>query len=120
MGVANALIQPSLFGCADAAPRTELASGSAVLSTARQLGSALGVATFVAVLGRPAAAGVAGFDRAWMVVLITAAVTAFAGLGTGPRLTGSPEVAADAGTGQEHDHISDPSMSIRTNERKCQ
>ena len=60
-GVANALIQPSLFGCADAAPRAELASGSAVLSTARQLGSALGVAIFVAVLGRPATAGPAGF-----------------------------------------------------------
>ena len=50
-GVANALIQPSLFACADAAPRAELASGSAVLATARQLGSALGVAIFVAVLG---------------------------------------------------------------------
>ena len=50
-GVANALIQPSLFASADAAPRAELASGSAVLATARQLGSALGVAIFVAVLG---------------------------------------------------------------------
>ena len=54
-GVANALIQPSLFACADAAPRAELASGSAVLATARQLGSALGVAIFVAVLGGRAA-----------------------------------------------------------------
>ena len=50
-GVANAFIQPSLFASADAAPRAELASGSAVLATARQLGSALGVAIFVAVLG---------------------------------------------------------------------
>jgi hypothetical protein len=37
-GVANALIQPSLFACADAAPRADLASGSAVLATARQFG----------------------------------------------------------------------------------
>jgi EmrB/QacA subfamily drug resistance transporter len=85
-GVANALIQPSLFACADAAPRAELASGSAVLATARQLGSALGVAIFVAVLGAHPASSLAGFDRAWTVVLITAAMTAFAGLVIGPRL----------------------------------
>jgi hypothetical protein len=94
-GVANALIQPSLFACADAAPRAELASGSAVLATARQLGSALGVAIFVAVLGGGAAAGLAGFDRAWLIVVITAAITAFAGLAIGRRPAGVPEVAVD-------------------------
>ena len=87
-GVANALIQPSLFACAGAAPRTELASGSAVLATARQLGSALGVAIFVAMLGTHP--GMAGFDRAWIVVLITAAMTALAGLATGRRLIRIP------------------------------
>jgi MFS family permease len=97
-GVANALIQPPLFASADAAPRAELASGSAVLATARQLGSALGVAIFVAVLGGRAAGGLAGFDRAWIVVVITAAITAFAGLATGRRLTGVPEMAATAAT----------------------
>jgi hypothetical protein len=95
-GVANALIQPSLFACADAAPRAELASGAAVLATARQLGSALGVATFVAVLGGQAATGAAGFDRAWLIVVLTAAITAFAGLAIGRRSAGAPEVAADA------------------------
>jgi EmrB/QacA subfamily drug resistance transporter len=80
-GVANGLIQPSLFASADAAPRAELASASAMLAAARQLGSALGVATFVAVLGDrtasgPAGFGGAGFDGAWIVVMITAAVTA--------------------------------------------
>jgi hypothetical protein len=95
-GVANALIQPSLFACADAAPRAELASGSAVLATARQLGSALGVAIFVAVLGGHAATGLAGFDRAWIVVVITAAITAVAGLATGHRSAGAPEMAANA------------------------
>jgi Monoamine oxidase len=90
-GVANALIQPPLFASADAAPRAELASGSAVLATARQLGSALGVAIFVAVLGGRAAGGLAGFDRAWIVVVITAAITAFAGLATGRRSAGVPE-----------------------------
>ena len=97
-GVANALIQPSLFASAGAAPRAELASGSAVLATARQLGSALGVAIFVAVLGAHPAKDLAGFDRAWIVVLITAAMTAFAGLATGRRLVRVPEVAAKAET----------------------
>jgi EmrB/QacA subfamily drug resistance transporter len=92
-GVANALIQPSLFACADAAPRAELASGSAVLATARQLGSALGVAIFVAMLGAHPARSLAGFDRAWIVVLITAAMTAFAGLATGRRLIRVPKAA---------------------------
>jgi MFS family permease len=95
-GVANALIQPALFASAGAAPRAELASGSAVLATARQLGSALGVAIFVAVLGGRAATGLAGFGRAWIVVVIAAAITAFAGLATGRRPAGVPEVAIDA------------------------
>jgi MFS family permease len=95
-GAANALIQPSLFACADAAPRTELAVASAVLGAARQLGSALGVATFVAVLG-DRAGGMAGFDRAWIVVVITAAITAIAGLATGRRPARVPEVPANAG-----------------------
>jgi EmrB/QacA subfamily drug resistance transporter len=97
-GVANALIQPALFACADAAPRAELASGSAVLATARQLGSALGVATFVAVLGGHAARSLPGLDRAWIVVVITAALTALAGLATGRRQARVPRVAARAGT----------------------
>jgi RimJ/RimL family protein N-acetyltransferase len=49
-------------------------------------------------LGARPARGLAGFDRAWIVVLITAAMTAFAGLATGRRLIGVPEVAARAGT----------------------
>ncbi len=82
-GVANGLIQPSLLATADTAPRSELASGSAVLATARQIGAALGVAIFVAALGAGPATGLAGLDRAWIVVLIAAALTAAAGLATG-------------------------------------
>jgi EmrB/QacA subfamily drug resistance transporter len=99
-GVANALIQPALFASADAAPRAELASGSAVLAAARQLGSALGIAIFVAVVGGRAATGLAGFDRAWIVVVITAAITACAGLATGRRLTGVTRAATDQTAGR--------------------
>ena len=84
-GVANALIQPSLFASADAVPQAQLASGSAVLSMGRQLGSAVGVAVLVAVLGDHPAGDLAGFDRAWIVVLVTAAMTAAAGLAAGRR-----------------------------------
>jgi hypothetical protein len=84
--VANALIQPSLFASADAVPQAQLASGSAVLSMGRQLGSAVGVAVLIAVLGDRPAADLAGFDRAWIVVLVTAAMTAAAGLAAGRRI----------------------------------
>ena len=118
-GVANALIQPSLFASADAAPRAELASGSAVLATARQLGSALGVAIFVAVLGGYAATGLAGFDRVWIVVVITAAITAFAGLATGRRLTDVPEVTANAETAGEAAAIACGSSRTRGSRVDC-
>jgi EmrB/QacA subfamily drug resistance transporter len=93
-GVANALIQPSLFASADAAPQAQLASGSAVLSMGRQLGSAVGVAVLVAVLGDRPAGHLAGFDRAWIVVLVTAAMTAAAGLAAGHRLDRVTQPAA--------------------------
>jgi len=67
------------------------------MATARQLGSALGVAIFVAVFGTRPAGDLAGFDRAWIIVLITAAVTALAGLAAGRRLTRAHDTAETAG-----------------------
>jgi hypothetical protein len=52
------------------------------------------VATFVAVLGGQAATGLAGFDRAWLIVVITAAITACAGLAIGRRPAGIPAAVA--------------------------
>jgi len=86
-GVANALIQPTLFATANSVPHSELASGSAVLSAARQIGSALGVAILVAVLGSHPAQATAGFAPAWAIVLASAALTALTaltGLASGP------------------------------------
>jgi hypothetical protein len=76
--VANGLIQPTLFSSAGAAPAEHLALGSAVLTMARQLGSALGVAILIAILG--AAPGPAGFHFAWILTLATAALVGTAGL----------------------------------------
>ena len=97
-GIANALIQPSLFATAGAAPRADLASGSAVLAMARQLGSALGVAVLVAVLGDRPAADMAGFDRVWIIVLITAVMTAVAGFEAGLPQIRFAEATAGART----------------------
>jgi MFS family permease len=82
-GVANALIQPTLFGGADAAHRDDLALAAAVLASARQLGSALGVAVLVGVLGATASQR---FEYAWMMVLASALSTGLAALFAGePR-----------------------------------
>ncbi|WP_394821731.1 MFS transporter [Pendulispora albinea] len=93
-GVANGLIQPTLFAKARAVPSADLASGSAVLTMARQLGSAFGVAGLVAVLGASPAAGLDGLRRSWVMVLATAALTAVAGLwGNEPE---TPSVVREA------------------------
>ena len=53
------------------------------------------MAAFVAVFGNRTGSGLAGFDRAWIVVVITAAITGAAGLTAGRRI-GAREVTAEA------------------------
>jgi EmrB/QacA subfamily drug resistance transporter len=77
-GVANALIQPTLFRAADAVPRADVASGSAVLAMARQLGSSLGVALLVVMLG--STLSTSAFNRVWALAVASAVFTAAAGL----------------------------------------
>jgi predicted MFS family arabinose efflux permease len=77
-GIANALIQPTLFRAADAVPSADVAAGSAVLAMARQLGSSLGVALLVVVLGSTLSN--AGFERVWLLAIASAIVTGVAGL----------------------------------------
>ncbi|MEY2934893.1 MAG: hypothetical protein RL033_5642 [Pseudomonadota bacterium] len=81
-GVANALLQPTLFATADAAPEAQLSSAAALLTTARQLGSALGVALLVAVLRT--APGLDGIRRAWLIVLGSGLLLAGQALRAGP------------------------------------
>ena len=114
-GVANALIQPALFASAGAAPRAQLASGSAVLSMSRQLGSAVGVAVLVAVVGNHPAGNLAGFDRAWIVVLITATMTAAAGLAASRRTDRASQLTA-ARTEPAADPARPPAGSSRRGE----
>ena len=76
-GIANACIQPVLFAGADAAPKDDLALAAAVLASARQVGSALGVALLVGIAG---ASGLSMFQSAWGIVLASAMLTGAVGV----------------------------------------
>jgi len=101
-GAGVGLVNPALAGAATAKlPPARLATGSAVLTMSRQLGSALGVALFVAVLGTPLPAEALGaFGDAWslMIGAGVASGVAFALVGPVVKATaGAPApVAAEA------------------------
>ncbi|WP_433474738.1 MFS transporter [Spirillospora sp. CA-142024] len=72
-GVGVGLTLPTLIGAAvTALPPANFSTGSAVVTMARQVGTVIGVAALIAVLGRDG-----DYDAAW---LMTAAVTAAAGV----------------------------------------
>ena len=84
-GIANALLQPALFATADAVPSADLSSATSVLTMARQLASAVGVALLVAVLGNRHEPGFELLRRGWIVVVATAALLVVVGLRASPR-----------------------------------
>src|SRR6185369_8810294 len=79
-GAGVGFVNPALAGAATAQlPPDRLATGSAVLTMARQLGSALGIALLVALLGTPSPAEVVdAFDSAWWMMVAAAAGAALA------------------------------------------
>jgi EmrB/QacA subfamily drug resistance transporter len=99
-GAGVGLVNPALAGAATAQlPPTRLATGSAVLTMSRQLGSALGVALLVAVLGTPSPANVVDtFDNAWwmMVAAAFASAAAFTFVGSLKAHEGSVEEELEA------------------------
>ena len=105
-GIGVGLVIPTLSGAAAAAlPPQRFATGSAVFGMSRQLGSALGVALLVAVIGTPAPAEAVGAFRhgVYLVIaggLLAALAAAFMGavrVRTSP-VVGTPLVEA-ASTG---------------------
>jgi len=77
-GCAAGLVQAPLFAAASALPAQRATTGSAVLNTARQVGSAVGVALVVLLLGQGHAASLGAFHRGWgllVVAGVSAAVT---------------------------------------------
>jgi EmrB/QacA subfamily drug resistance transporter len=82
-GIGVGLAFPTLFATAAAAlPPARFATGSAVVNMARQIGFAVGVAIFVAVLGTPrtAEARLVGFQHGWLVIAGTALAAGLAAL----------------------------------------
>jgi MFS family permease len=99
-GAGVGLVNPALAGAATAQlPPTRLATGSAVLTMSRQLGSALGVALLVAVLGTPSPSEVVDtFDHAWwmMVAAAFASAAAFTFVGSLKAHEGNVEEELEA------------------------
>jgi len=83
-GVGVGLTLPTLFSTAAAAlPPARFATGSALVNMVRQIGFAIGVAIFVAVLGNPAspAARLDAFRHGWWATAAMALAAAVAALG---------------------------------------
>jgi len=76
-GCGNGLIQPTMFHAANSLPGKDLSVGSAILTTARQLGLALGVAILLALLDGHES--LAAFRRAWIYIVGTASLAALIG-----------------------------------------
>jgi EmrB/QacA subfamily drug resistance transporter len=95
-GAGVGLIIPTLTGAGTSSlPPERFATGAAVLTMGRQVGSALGIALLVAVLGSGVASSATQFHSAWLIC-IAGAVSAGLTLGAiGPRTApaGAPVVA---------------------------
>jgi hypothetical protein len=88
-GAGVGLVIPTLTGAGASSLAPErFATGAAVLAMARQIGSALGIAVLVAVLGTGAAT-VADFHSAWLITVIGALATGVVLAALGPRAVGA-------------------------------
>lgn len=113
-GAGVGLTLPTLGSAAAAAlPPERFGAGSAVASTARQIGTVLGVSLLIALLGTPGPGGaLAAFDRVWAFAGICAVGTSAICLGLGMTVRRhvsaaapqrSPQVAPPVGAGMGGD-----------------
>ncbi len=82
-GIGVGLTLPTMMATgASSLPPASFATGSAVVNMFRQIGLAIGVAVFIAVLGSPhsPAAALTAYERSWVVVAVISLVAAAAGL----------------------------------------
>jgi EmrB/QacA subfamily drug resistance transporter len=100
MGCAAGLVQAPLFAAASALPSHRATTGSAVLNTARQVGSSVGVAVLVVLLGSGHTT-LSSCHRGWWLLVVSGLLSALAiMLSRSPRRTTAvPSFAAaeDAG-----------------------
>jgi MFS family permease len=96
-GAGVGLTIPTLSSAAAASlPPQRFATGIAVLTMSRQIGSALGVAILIAIVGSPAPGdAVSVFDHAWIFMAFAAAAAFLAFLALGRvRVAGTEPAAA--------------------------
>jgi EmrB/QacA subfamily drug resistance transporter len=84
-GVSAGLTQAPLFAAAGTLPPDRATTGSAVLNMSRQVGSAIGVAVEVAILGPAARHPMSEFRHAWAAMIVAGALAAVAAAATGRR-----------------------------------
>ena len=84
-GVSAGLTQAPLFAAAATLPPDRATTGSAVLNMSRQVGSAIGVAVEVAVLGPAARHPLSEFRHAWAAMIVAGGLAAVAAAATGRR-----------------------------------
>ncbi|HEY0933539.1 MAG TPA: hypothetical protein VGD91_07345 [Trebonia sp.] len=77
-GISAGLTQAPLFAAAGTLPPDRATTGSAVLNMARQVGSAVGVAVVVVILGTKAAPTLTDFHHVWAAELIAGVVACLA------------------------------------------
>jgi EmrB/QacA subfamily drug resistance transporter len=89
-GIGVGCVLPSVASAAAASlPAERFATGSAIVTMARQLGFVLGISIFVAVLGNPSRGQVLhAFDGVWTFMIVASLLAAAAGLGIG-RVAGN-------------------------------
>jgi MFS family permease len=87
MGVSAGLTQAPLFAAAGTLPPDRATTGSAVLNMARQVGSAVGVAVVVVILGTAAAHTVTQFHHVWAAEVIAGLLACLAVAVTAGRAT---------------------------------
>jgi len=102
-GIGVGLVLPTLMAASAAAlPPHRFATGSAVVTMARQVGLTIGVAMLVALLGTPhsASEAVVAYRRGWVFIALASLAAAVASLGLVPRRTAAGGDAGSAGRGQ--------------------
>ncbi len=98
-GVGVGLTLPTFMAtAAGSLPPQSFATGSGVVNMMRQVGLAIGVAVFVAVLGTPGSqsAAVSAFRQGWTVIAAASILSAIVGLLALPVLLRRPDAASAA------------------------